>query len=506
MAGSLFGRNQVPARLRARVGDIAAITADVAGRFLDAEYAELCSRMTAVLARKRPSPLDRGESRSWAAGIIHAVGWVNFLADPSQRPHMTTAELAAATGVGQRTLASMLRKIRDLLDLVQMHPAWTLPSKLIDNPLVWMILVDGVAMDLRSAPRAIQEDAFRQGFIPFVPEPSAAPLPMSHERGDDRERAPLVTDMKQVLRDALDEVQYVLELTLAGHPQATADELNATIQGVMARRNERPQAELGGLSPAAVHALITADWVSAASAIRVEESLTLEELEPAFTLHHARLVLQMFGERNGVKATPKGNLPREFLTEFRERMRQPAVRRAVLRWEPKVLNEIDLLSLHVPRLLLDVAGLIRKRKGAFVRTERGGRLAGDERAGELFATLLRAHFRAFNLGYLDGASDAPEFQQTIGYTCYQFGRMGPAWRTASALTEELLLPSIRQMLLADATYDVASLILETRFLRPLEGFGLAESREVPREPDELITRDAYVKTPLFDRMFAFRLL
>jgi hypothetical protein len=214
----------------------------------------------------------------------------------------------------------------------------------------------------------------------------------------------------------------------------------------------------------------------------------------------------MFGERNGVKATPKGNLPREFLTEFRERMRQPGVRRAVLRWEPKVLNEIDLLSLHVPRLLLDVAGLIRKRKGAFVRTERGGRLAGDERAGELFATLLRAHFRAFNLGYLDGASDAPEFQQTIGYTCYQFGRMGPAWRTASALTEELLLPSIRQMLLADATYDVASLILETRFLRPLEGFGLAESREVPREPDELITRDAYVKTPLFDRMFAFRLL
>ncbi|MBW3630071.1 MAG: hypothetical protein KY464_12330, partial [Gemmatimonadetes bacterium] len=114
----------VPSRMRERFDEIVAVTDAVAARHLDADYAALCRRMAEVLARRRPSPLERGEVWTWAAGILHAVGWVNFLTDPSQQPHMTAAALAAAAGVGQSTAAAF-RTIRDALDLVRLDPAWT---------------------------------------------------------------------------------------------------------------------------------------------------------------------------------------------------------------------------------------------------------------------------------------------------------------------------------------------------------------------------------------------
>ena len=38
------------------------------------------------------------------------------------------------------------------------------------NPLIWMIQVNGLIMDVRHAPRHIQEEAFRKGLIPYIPE------------------------------------------------------------------------------------------------------------------------------------------------------------------------------------------------------------------------------------------------------------------------------------------------------------------------------------------------
>ncbi|MDZ8257440.1 DUF6398 domain-containing protein [Nostoc sp. ChiQUE01b] len=39
--------------------------------------------------RKRPSPLATGQAKSWACGIVHALGMVNFLYDSSQTPPKT---------------------------------------------------------------------------------------------------------------------------------------------------------------------------------------------------------------------------------------------------------------------------------------------------------------------------------------------------------------------------------------------------------------------------------
>ncbi len=48
-------------------------------------------------------------------------------------------------------------------------PKWTLPSLIDQNSLIWMLEVNGLIIDIRHAPRALQEEAFQKGLIPYIP-------------------------------------------------------------------------------------------------------------------------------------------------------------------------------------------------------------------------------------------------------------------------------------------------------------------------------------------------
>ena len=37
------------------------------------------------------------------------------------------------------------------------------------NPLTWMLSVNGRVIDIRAAPREAQDIAFRRGLIPYIP-------------------------------------------------------------------------------------------------------------------------------------------------------------------------------------------------------------------------------------------------------------------------------------------------------------------------------------------------
>src|SRR5262249_10148055 len=121
------------------------------------------------LARKRPSPLLSGRPDAWASGIVRAVGWVNFLDDKTQTPHMRMADIDAFFGVGERTGAARLKAIRTLLQIQRLEPAWTLPSRIADTPLVWMLEENGFITEVRCAPGEVQEIAFQKGLIPYIP-------------------------------------------------------------------------------------------------------------------------------------------------------------------------------------------------------------------------------------------------------------------------------------------------------------------------------------------------
>lgn len=161
--------NNIPRAIRGKYEAIVGITDDFCREHLNEEYAELSRKMAAVLSRKHPSPLESGRERSWAAGIVYALGRVNFLSDDSFEPYMSLSELCEKIGVSQSNASAKSREIWKALDLMQLHPDWCPPSRLEENPLAWIVEVNGLPVDVRMAPREIQEEAHRLGLIPYLP-------------------------------------------------------------------------------------------------------------------------------------------------------------------------------------------------------------------------------------------------------------------------------------------------------------------------------------------------
>jgi hypothetical protein len=168
--GDVLGEwtEQVPSKLRKRFAEIVAITDRFCDEHLDEEFKGLCREMAAVLCVGGCS-LASGKAAGWAAGIVYSVGWVNFLVDPSHPHHMKAEDMARGVGVSLATLMNRAKVIREGLDLHRMDPRCSTRGMLEKNPFVWMVEVDGLPYDIRQAPRQVQEEAARQGIIPFVP-------------------------------------------------------------------------------------------------------------------------------------------------------------------------------------------------------------------------------------------------------------------------------------------------------------------------------------------------
>jgi hypothetical protein len=162
----------VPAAMRDTFAVITGLTDAFCREHLTDEYATLCRQLTAALARRRPSPLARGKPEIWACAVVYALGTVNFLFDKSQTPHLRADELCQRFGVSQSSGASKAKLIRDLFDMGQMDPNWCLPSQLSQNPMAWLIEVNGLIVDARYAPSEIQAEAYRRGLIPYIPAQS----------------------------------------------------------------------------------------------------------------------------------------------------------------------------------------------------------------------------------------------------------------------------------------------------------------------------------------------
>lgn len=158
----------LPEAIRTQAEAVLALADSFCDRHLDAEYKELCRRLIHKLARKRPSPLSRGEAKIWAGGAIYVVGRQNFLFDPSMRPHMTVDQISDGIGVPKSTLGNKAALMCKILRITRLTYDYHRREMLARDPLPWMIEVNGFLMDARQAPPDVQAELRRRGIIPDV--------------------------------------------------------------------------------------------------------------------------------------------------------------------------------------------------------------------------------------------------------------------------------------------------------------------------------------------------
>jgi Domain of unknown function (DUF6398)/Plasmid pRiA4b ORF-3-like protein len=219
--------NKVPKQMQSKFAEITALTDAFCSTHLNTEYGSMSRKLTAALCRKRPSPLVRGKAKTWACGVVHALGMVNFLYDQSQTPHMKATELYKHFGVGQSTGQGKSKEIRDLMKMSYMSPDWCLPSRIEDNPLIWMVSVNGFIMDIRNAPRQIQVEAFEKGIIPYLP---------GDHQPEPAENQQLEVEQEELIQDQV----YVLEVFLtSGNVTETFVKQNPVISRTIEIRSEQ---------------------------------------------------------------------------------------------------------------------------------------------------------------------------------------------------------------------------------------------------------------------------
>lgn len=272
----------VPKNMQATYDAIVASTDSVCRQHLNEEYAELARLATAALCRKRPSPLLSGKPATWACGVVHALGFVNSLFDRGNEPHLSVEELCGAFGVGKSTGPAKSKQVRDALGFSQRDPDWTLPSMLEQNPRAWLILVDGFIIDARSAPREIQEVAYRKGLIPYIPEeekPAEAPPVKSPQQSSSRQQSLAQPQSVYQLKVTLKDVKPPIWRRIQVAADTPLDELHAILQAVM------------GWTDSHLHQFITGrrpDLTFYTSADVIEEDMGSmeQENECEYTLEH----------------------------------------------------------------------------------------------------------------------------------------------------------------------------------------------------------------------------
>ena len=128
---------KVPKSMQEKYDEISKHIIEFCDKYLNEEYKVICCELCGALARKRPSPLVTGKAGSWACGIIHAIGTVNFLFDQTQTPHIKPHEIYDWFGYSQSTSATKAKKIKDIMNITYFDPKWTLPSIDRPHPIYW---------------------------------------------------------------------------------------------------------------------------------------------------------------------------------------------------------------------------------------------------------------------------------------------------------------------------------------------------------------------------------
>lgn len=147
-------------RINEKAHQLVNMTAEFCEKYLDDEYAELCEKLIRKMSRKRNVPYLSGRMDIWAAGILYALGRINFVFEPGDGPFTTRDELCAFFGTNKSTTSQRATKIMDMFKLTYWDDDFSTETNLENNPFSDLIMVDGLILSREMLLKKIMEDGF----------------------------------------------------------------------------------------------------------------------------------------------------------------------------------------------------------------------------------------------------------------------------------------------------------------------------------------------------------
>ncbi len=257
------------------------------------------------------------------------------------------------------------------------------------------------------------------------------------------------------------------------------------------------------IPPAVEQRLFAADPLDSEGILRTDISLPLEALAGSRTFVNARLLLAALAEQPAKATSELKNLNRAFVKRMAEEMTwPPGYIEHVWRYN-RVLDESDVPRLFILRHLMEIAGLVNRRKGAFHATRLGKRLLAPERAGELFDLLLRSYLGRLNWAFISLGPEDGEMQRYSVHAVWTIRQLAENGATADKIASRLVVSDTiwREDQPWPGGPDNLRTAVRRRLLEPLWDFGL-----LAREPEnEADGPPQWRVAPLFDAAIRFEL-
>lgn len=118
--------NNIPTEVLSRVNDISEKINDFNLKVLNKEYADKCDELLTSLSQSENCNLTRGKTNTWAAGVTHAIFFVN---DTLNKTGIHMDELADFFDVSEGTIGTKSREIRKALKIEKSSNKWKIDEK-----------------------------------------------------------------------------------------------------------------------------------------------------------------------------------------------------------------------------------------------------------------------------------------------------------------------------------------------------------------------------------------
>ncbi|MGM0442964.1 MAG: hypothetical protein ACQEQV_02130 [Fibrobacterota bacterium] len=189
--------------------------------------------------------------------------------------------------------------------------------------------------------------------------------------------------------------------------------------------NKLPPVDFDGYSPLEMHHILYSTF-SAGSPIALQ-GLSDSEYERVPLLHQVQNLMHIVEAAGELKLTKNGYLPQKIVRELYDQgiLKDDLIERGIT----KLVKEIDTDTIHLPRILAELMGVVKKRKGKLSLTQKGKKLITHNQ--RLMEILFRTFTETFNWAYSDGYGDNYIGQFGYGFTLLLLSKYGDTKRPGS---------------------------------------------------------------------------
>lgn len=268
--------------------------------------------------------------------------------------------------------------------------------------------------------------------------------------------------------------------------------LQRILDEIMREQNNRSVPKFEGYSPFEMHHLLY-------STLEKESPIQLQRLTEADCnkipiLNLAKHLIDLIDKNKEIKLTQKGYLPLKIVSELFQ-TKYTKDKRIYL--PAKQFKEIEVPSIHLARILLEISGLIKIKNGKMSLSQNTKKIAADN--NELLRLLWETFTNKFNWAYFDlyGENDIGQFG--YGFSLILLSKYGHVKRLDSFYAEKyfIALPLLLERQDAEFRQKRANVCYSFRTFRIfLNYFGLAEFEIGPMPEAGLYIQ----KTELFDKL------